>query len=157
GPEPSRTTAQRVNSQIPSNLERVRADNPHRRTRRARWHGVPDFEVDSQVSTLMTTVIGAAYPASGHPVPNQAPAPLPNWSGHPLSSRTVTVAGWPILAIGLSFAEAIARLGAKAVTLVRAGLSPAEWIALAGSVLLFTWFEGHRALHRRFVPAVVRR
>ncbi|HVE82613.1 MAG TPA: hypothetical protein VND93_07185 [Myxococcales bacterium] len=57
----------------------------------------------------------------------------------------------------MAFAEAVARLGVRALHLVREGLSPLEWVALAGSVLLFTWFEGHRALHRRFVPAVVTR
>jgi hypothetical protein len=69
----------------------------------------------------------------------------------------VVVAGWSVLAIGLAFAEAIARLGARAAAAVREGLSPAEWAALAGSVLVFTWFEGYRSLHRRFTPAVIRR
>ncbi|HEY8209205.1 MAG TPA: hypothetical protein VIG99_17065 [Myxococcaceae bacterium] len=111
----------------------------------------------------MTIVVDAAYPASGHPVPNVGPALLPDWR-HPLlplpsstSRRTVALAGWSILAIGLAFAEAIARLGARALAGVRGGLSPAEWVALAASVLLFTWFEGYRSLHRRWVPAAVRR
>jgi hypothetical protein len=62
-----------------------------------------------------------------------------------------------VLAIGLTFAEAIHRLGERALATVQEGLTPAEWIAFGGSVLVFTWFEGYRALHRRFVPAVVNR
>src|SRR6187549_3081181 len=111
----------------------------------------------------MATVIGAAYSApGGHTVPTPAPALLPD-CGHPQiplhahSRRTVALAGWSVLAIGLAFAEAIARLGARALATVQEGLTPAEWIALSGSVLIFTWFEGYRALHRRFVPAVVDR
>lgn len=111
----------------------------------------------------MAIVFGAAYPASGgHPMPTPAPAQLPD-CGHsqiPLRShsrRTVALAGWSVLAIGLAFAEAIARLGARALATVREELTPAEWVAFAGSVLVFTWFEGFRALHRRFVPAVVDR
>lgn len=110
----------------------------------------------------MTIVVDAAYPVSGYPVPSAGPALLPDWRHplHPLPSssrRTVALAGWSILAIGLAFAEAIARLGARALAGVRGGLSPAEWVALAASVLLFTWFEGYRSLHRRWVPAAVRR
>jgi hypothetical protein len=110
----------------------------------------------------MTIVVDAAYAAPGYPVPNAGPALLPDWR-HPLlplpssSRRTVALAGWSILAIGLAFAEAIARLGARALEGMRGGLSPAEWVALAGSVLLFTWFEGYRSLHKRWVPAAVRR
>src|SRR3954469_1013938 len=110
----------------------------------------------------MTIVVDAAYAASGYPVPNAGPALLPDWR-HPLlplpssSRRTVALAGWSILAIGLAFAEAIARLGARALTGVRGGLSPAEGVALAGSVLVFTWFEGYRSLHRRWVPDAARR
>jgi hypothetical protein len=110
----------------------------------------------------MAIVFDAAYSASGHPVPSVGPDLLPDWRRPllPLSSssrRTVALAGWSILAIGLAFAEAIARLGARAVAGVRGGLSPAEWVALAGSVLVFTWFEGYRSLHRRWVPSAVRR
>jgi hypothetical protein len=111
----------------------------------------------------MAIVIDAAYPASGgHLLPTPAPDLLPD-CGHPQiplptqSRRTAALAGWSVLAIGLAFAEAIARLGARALATVGQGLSLAEWIALAGSVLVFTWFEGYRALHRRFVPAVVAR
>jgi len=111
----------------------------------------------------MTIVFDAAYSASGHPVPSVGPDLLPDWR-HPLlplpsssSRRTVALAGWSVLAIGLAFAEAIARLGGRAAAGIRGGLSPAEWIALAGSVLVFTWFEGYRSLHRRWVPAAVRR
>jgi len=110
----------------------------------------------------MTIVFDAAYSASGHPVPPVGPDLLPDWR-RPLlplpstSRRTVALAGWSILAIGLAFAEAIARLGARAAAGIRGGLSPGEWVALAGSVLVFTWFEGYRSLHRRWVPAAVRR
>jgi len=110
----------------------------------------------------MTIVVGVAYPAPGHPMPTPPAPDLPD-AGHPrfplrsTSRRTVALAGWSVLAIGLAFAEAIARLGARAVATIQAGLTPAEWIALAGSVLVFTWYEGYRALHRRFVPAMVTR
>jgi hypothetical protein len=100
----------------------------------------------------MTIVVGAAYPASGYPVP---PTLLPLPSSSP--RRTVALAGWSVLAIGLAFAEAIARLGARALDGVFGGLSLTEWVAFGASVLVFTWFEGYRSLHRRWVPAVVHR
>jgi hypothetical protein len=67
------------------------------------------------------------------------------------------VAGWAVGAVALTFVEAIARLGDRALATAAAGLAPGEWAALAASVALFGWGEGHRALARRFVPGVVAR
>lgn len=112
------------------------------------------IDVGTAVSVPWQTLLLAdpdLLPDRTHRSPSSAPAlSLP-------SRRQHVIAGWSILAIGMTFVEAIARLGARAVEAVQLGLTPAQWAAFVASVLTLTWFEGYRALHRRFAPAVVGR
>lgn len=64
---------------------------------------------------------------------------------------------WGVAGVAASFVEAIARLGARAWETIDAGLSPVHWLALALTVGFFGYFEGDRALRRRYAPFVVAR
>jgi hypothetical protein len=55
------------------------------------------------------------------------------------------------------FAEAIWRLGARAMITVGTDLSVWEWLAFSMLITAFGYYEGFRALHQRFVPAVLKR
>jgi hypothetical protein len=59
--------------------------------------------------------------------------------------------------VAVTFAEAIYRLGARALATLQVGLSPTQWVALLLSVSLFGYGEGYRALHLRFVPKLLER
>ena len=67
------------------------------------------------------------------------------------------VAAWAVGGIALTFVEAIARLGLRGWRAVEAGLTGPQWLVLVGMTLALGYFEGHRALQRRFVPEVVAR
>ena len=67
------------------------------------------------------------------------------------------VAAWAVGGIALTFVEAIARLGLRGWRAVEGGLSGPQWLALVGMTLALGYFEGHRALQRRFAPDVVAR
>ena len=62
---------------------------------------------------------------------------------------------WAVGVVLLAFVEAIARLGARALHTLAAGLGDGEALVFAVLVVAFAWGEGVLALHRRFVPRVV--
>jgi hypothetical protein len=62
---------------------------------------------------------------------------------------------WALVAIGVTFVEAIYRLASRALLTLERGLSTAETCALVVSVALFAYGEGYRALHRRFIPQLI--
>jgi hypothetical protein len=64
---------------------------------------------------------------------------------------------WALFGVGLLFALAIVRLGARGLTTVRAGLEPGAWVALLALTVLFVYTEGIRALQRRWGPHMLRR
>ena len=64
---------------------------------------------------------------------------------------------WGLLGVVLIFADAILQLGTRGVRVLRAGLSPAEWLACAVITALFFYGEGVRALQRRWVPHMIER
>ena len=65
--------------------------------------------------------------------------------------------GWALISLVLLFATAVVRLAARGIETIRAGLDPAEWLALVVLMALFIYGEGVRGLQRRWVPAVLRR
>lgn len=73
------------------------------------------------------------------------------------SRRTLVIALWAVGGLALTFVEAVLRLGGRALQTVQQGLAVGHWLALVGCVVLLGYFEGHRALQRRFAPAVVTR
>lgn len=75
----------------------------------------------------------------------------------PAAKRNVAVSLWAVGGVGLTFVEAIYRLGARALDTIAAGLTSLEWLALGVSTLLLGYVEGYRALQRRFTPRVVAR
>ncbi|HKP60227.1 MAG TPA: hypothetical protein VJV78_26060 [Polyangiales bacterium] len=62
-----------------------------------------------------------------------------------------------IFVVGVTFVEAIYRLGVRAHTTLHGELDARETWLLGASVALFAYAEGYRALHGRFVPHVVAR
>ena len=64
---------------------------------------------------------------------------------------------WAMLGVAAMFVEAIGRLGARALNTSDAGLSVAEWTAMGTMLAIFGYYEGFRALHQRFMPALVHR
>lgn len=82
-----------------------------------------------------------------------APTVLRVASIHP----PVALYAWAVGGVALTFAEAIYRLGARALATLQSGLGPAQWLGLLLSVGLFGYGEGYRALHRRFVPHLLER
>jgi hypothetical protein len=64
---------------------------------------------------------------------------------------------WAFAGVAATFAEAIYRLGIRALSTVASGLTAPEWCVFAVAVIAFAFFEGHRALARRFAPRVVAR
>jgi hypothetical protein len=73
------------------------------------------------------------------------------------SGREIVIAGWATLAVASTLVEASLRLGARAIATARAGLDVYGWAWFLASVVLFGYFEGERALRRRFAPFVVAR
>jgi hypothetical protein len=80
-------------------------------------------------------------------------------SGHPIitapTSRVAAV--WGLFGVATTFVEAIYRLGARALEAMGEGLSPVQWATLALITATLVYFEGYRALQRRFAPRVVQR
>jgi hypothetical protein len=64
---------------------------------------------------------------------------------------------WGLVGIAATFADAIARLSARAQLELRGGLAPWHWLALVLLVIALGYLEGVRALQRRFVPSVIAR
>jgi hypothetical protein len=73
------------------------------------------------------------------------------------SNHRPGVFAWALVGVLATFAEAIHRLGARAIATVRGGLDPVEWVALGASVVVLGYWEGYRILQRRFAPAIVER
>jgi hypothetical protein len=67
------------------------------------------------------------------------------------------VAGWAVGGVVLIFAEAIFRLGLRALETLRAGLSPLAWTVFLLISCAFAYGEGYRALQLRFAPRVIER
>jgi hypothetical protein len=66
-------------------------------------------------------------------------------------------AWWGIFGVAAVFAFAVYRLGGRGIATLQGGLTPLEWLALAGLTTIFVYGEGVRALQRRYNPYVVRR
>jgi hypothetical protein len=73
------------------------------------------------------------------------------------SAATVAARVWAVAGIALVFVEAAWRLAERGIITIGAGLSPAEWAALALLTAAFVYGEGMRALQRRWVPFVLAR
>jgi len=67
------------------------------------------------------------------------------------------VSGWAVSFVVMTFASAVYRLGSRGLALFDRSLQVHEWVALAVCAVLFAYGEGYRALHLRFVPAVLAR
>jgi hypothetical protein len=80
-------------------------------------------------------------------------------SGHPIITAPASrfAAVWGLFGVAATFVEAIYRLGARALEAIEQGLSPVQWATLALSTVTLVYFEGYRALQRRFAPRVVQR
>lgn len=73
------------------------------------------------------------------------------------ASRRGIASQWAVLGVGFTFAEAIIRLSYVCYRNIEHGLSRGEWLVFAVLVMSFGYWEGERALRRRFAPAVVAR
>jgi hypothetical protein len=71
--------------------------------------------------------------------------------------RLTAVQLWAVAGVVFLFVEAAWRLSLRGVATMRAGLTPAEWLALAVVTLAFVYGEGVRALQRKWVPYVLAR
>ncbi|HTQ03279.1 MAG TPA: hypothetical protein VMI54_05460 [Polyangiaceae bacterium] len=84
-----------------------------------------------------------------------SPAPPARAAASPAPSRGCGL--WSSGVVLLTLADGAYRTGLRALYTVERGLTRGEWLALAASVVLFTFGEGHAVLARRFAPAVVAR
>lgn len=82
---------------------------------------------------------------------------LPSRAVPHAATRRGLAAHWAVLGVAFTFAEAIVRLGHVAYQTLHGGLSPSQWLAFVALVSAFGYWEGERALRRRFAPAVVAR
>jgi hypothetical protein len=64
---------------------------------------------------------------------------------------------WGVIGVGLLFASASFRLGARGLHTIGAGLSPGQWLLLVLLTIAFVYGEGIRALQRKYVPHVMTR
>jgi hypothetical protein len=64
---------------------------------------------------------------------------------------------WAVVGVAATLVMAVYRLGLRTRTLLETDLAPHAWWLLGASTLLFAYGEGYRALHLRFVPAVIAR
>jgi hypothetical protein len=62
---------------------------------------------------------------------------------------------WGVLGVGLLFATASFRLGARGFHTIGAGLSPGQWLLLVLLTIGFVYGEGILALQRKYVPKVM--
>ena len=69
----------------------------------------------------------------------------------------LAAAAWALVGVAAIFAYAVLRLGERGIETIRAGLTPAEWAALAVIAALTVYSEGVRALQRRWVPHLFER
>jgi hypothetical protein len=73
------------------------------------------------------------------------------------TNRSLYIALWATGGVALTFVEAVLRLGSRAHQTIRSGLTASEWVALCVWVLTLCYFEGYRALQKKFAPGVVAR
>jgi hypothetical protein len=71
--------------------------------------------------------------------------------------RQLVIAGWAVGGVLALLAEAISRLGARALAVVAAGLDAPHRLAFVVVVAAFAYGEGYLAMQRRFAPSVVAR
>jgi hypothetical protein len=64
---------------------------------------------------------------------------------------------WAVVGVVLIFSRSVLVLGTRGIMTMRAGLTAAEWLALAVLTAVFVYTEGVRALQRKYVPHVLRR
>lgn len=89
---------------------------------------------------------------------NLDPPAAPQAASAALAWRSpIWIAGWAVGGVVLTFAEAIYRLGQRAVETLSAGLSPLAWAVFVVTSATFAYGEGYRALQLRFAPRVVER
>lgn len=69
----------------------------------------------------------------------------------------VRTAAWAVAGVALLFADAIYRLGLRAIETIAAGLTARDWLALVLLTAAFVYGEGYRALQLRFAPRVIER
>ena len=92
--------------------------------------------------------------------PAEAPPPASRAGGRadaPTRTPITPSILWALLGVALLFAVAIARLGARGLATVQAGLEPVAWLALLALTVTFVYTEGIRALQRRWGPHMLRR
>ena len=78
-------------------------------------------------------------------------------SSKPPSARGTFATAWAVVGVAAILGKAVLALGARGLDTLRAGLGPAETVALLALTALFVWGEGYRALQRRWVPHVIAR
>jgi hypothetical protein len=66
-------------------------------------------------------------------------------------------AAWGVLGVIALLAQALFRLGPRAVEALRMELDVVQWVVLAVWVVFMAHAEGYRGFHRRFSPRVVAR
>ncbi len=66
-------------------------------------------------------------------------------------------AGWGVIGVVGLLAQALARLGPRALEAMRMDLGAVQWLVLAGWVGFMAYAEGWRGFHLRFSPRVVAR
>lgn len=76
-------------------------------------------------------------------------------AARPLAARAAVY--WAVSGVLLVLLNATLQLGARAVAVLRTGLTPLQWLAFAALAALFLYGEGVRALQRRWVPHVLTR
>lgn len=64
---------------------------------------------------------------------------------------------WGIGGLAAVLVYAAFRLGSYALVAVSMGLSPVEWLVLAGNAIFMAWAEGYRGFQQRFSPRVAAR
>lgn len=75
----------------------------------------------------------------------------------PRDARALLVAAWALAGLGLIFAQAIVRLGSRALDTILAGLTAGQWALLLVLTAFFVYTEGVRGIQRKFAPVVTTR
>lgn len=71
--------------------------------------------------------------------------------------KRLMIASWAVFGVGALLAESGVRLLRFSLPILRAGLTPSEWIALAVTAIALGYVEGYRGFTRSFAPRVVSR
>lgn len=96
----------------------------------------------------------AAHEASSTASTEPEPAPV---ASAPRDRAGALRAGWAVAGVVLLLADAIYRLGLRAVETLAQGASGGVWLAFALLSTAFVYGEGYRALQLRFAPRVIAR